>query len=55
MNKKSVKIYSPSTLGHFLEIKSFSRAVLPSDDIRALAIDENFSALFIIFHPSSLG
>ena len=55
MNKKCEKIYTPSTPGHLLETKSFSPSVLPSGDIIALAIDENFSALFSIFLPTPLG
>jgi len=52
---KWVKIYTPSTPEQCLETKSFSPMLLPSSDSTALAIDENFSALFSIFHLSPLG
>jgi hypothetical protein len=55
MNKKCEKIYTPSTPGHLLETKSFSPSVLPSGDVIALAINENFSELFSIFRLSPLG
>jgi len=55
MDKKCEKIYTPSTPGQLLETKSFSPSVLPSDDVIALAIDENFSELFSIFRFSPLG
>jgi len=55
MNKKSVKIYTPSTPGHLLETKNFSPSVLPTGDIIALAINENFSAFFNIVSLSPLG
>jgi len=44
MNKKCVKICTPSTPGQYLETKSFSPSALPSGDIIALTIDEGFSA-----------
>jgi len=41
MNKKCVKTYTPGAL--------------PSGDLIALAIDENFSAFFSVFNLSTLG
>jgi len=47
INKKYVKIYT--------QTKSFSPSVLPTGDIIALAINENFSAFFNIVSLSPLG
>jgi len=48
MNKKWVKIYTQNIPGQLLETKSFSHSVLPSSNLTALAIDENFSAFFTL-------
>jgi len=55
INKKYVKIYTQSTPRHLLETKIFSPSVLPTGDIIALAINENFSAFFNIVSLSPLG